>query len=217
MLFFWKLVWLPKRCWNKRRRLLLFFLKLSSSFCSSMTARYRQNRTKSKKDKNCLISCQSERHLVLREETIDRFLSISSCMKARSMLGLRVARDFSTRNLTDFGTVRWAMLALRKAVLERKVRILPRNLINLFKHLRCWSLYRWRKYLKRRLVVQNLKMAWSRRFIPKLFVWHFSRDIVRMKWRYYRAGLYTEKKRSQDVIWTSSKRWNGQPMESSRV
>jgi len=29
------------------------------------------------------------------------------------------------------------MLALRKAVLERKVRILPRNLINLFKHLRC--------------------------------------------------------------------------------
>ena len=149
MLFFWKLVWLPKRCWNKRRRLLLF-LKLSSSFCSSMTARYRQNRTKSKKDKNknCLISCQSERHLVLREETIDRFLSILSCMKARSMLGLRVARDFSTRNLTDFGTVRWAMLVLRKAVLERKVRILPRNLINLFKHLRCWSLYRWRKYLE---------------------------------------------------------------------
>jgi len=39
-------------------------------------------------------------------------------------------------------------------------------------------------------------MAWSRRFIPKLFVWHSSRDIVRMKWRYYRAGLYTEKKRS---------------------
>ena len=37
-------------------------------------------------------------------------------------------------------------------------------------------------------------MAWSRRFIPKLFVWHSSRDIVRMKWRYYRAGLYTEKK-----------------------
>ena len=34
--------------------------------------------------------------------------------------------------------------------------------------------YRWRKYLKRRLVVQNLKMAWSRRFIPKLFVWHSS-------------------------------------------
>ena len=45
--------------------------------------------------------------------------------------------------------------------------------------------------LKRRLVVQNLKMAWSRRFIPKLFVWHSSRDIVRMKWRYYRTGLYT--------------------------
>ena len=41
-----------------------------------------------------------------------------------------------------------------------------------------------------------LKMAWSRRFIPKLFVWHSSSDIVRMKWRYYRAGLYTEKKRS---------------------
>ena len=98
------------------------------------------------------------------------------------MLGLRVARDFSTRNLTDFGTVRWAMLALRKAVLERKVRILPRNFISLFKHLRCWSLYRWRKYLKRRLVAQNLKMAWSRRFIPKLFVWHSSGDIVRMKW-----------------------------------
>ena len=59
-----------------------------------------------------------------------------------------------------------------------------------------------------------------------------------MKWRYYRAGLYTEKKRShwlkqwpirkglgdkkgelslvEDVIWTSSKRWTGQPMESSR-
>ena len=42
--------------------------------------------------------------------------------------------------------------------------------------------------LKRRLVVQNLKMAWSRRFIPKLFVWHSSGDIFRMKWRYYRAG-----------------------------
>ena len=26
-------------------------------------------------------------------------------------------------------------------------------------------------------------MAWSRRFIPKLFVWHSSGDIVRMKWR----------------------------------
>jgi len=50
--------------------------------------------------------------------------------------------------------------------------------------------------LKRRLVVQNLNMAWSRRFLPKLFVWHSSRDIVRMKWRYFRAGLYTEKKRS---------------------
>jgi len=59
-----------------------------------------------------------------------------------------------------------------------------------------------------------------------------------MKWRYYRTGLYTEKKRShclkqwpirkglrdkkgelslvEDVIWTSSKRWSGQPMESSR-
>ena len=59
-----------------------------------------------------------------------------------------------------------------------------------------------------------------------------------MKWRYYRAGLYTEKKRShwlrqwpirkgsrdkkgelslvEDVIWTSSKRWTGQLMESSR-
>jgi len=89
------------------------------------------------------------------------------------------------------------MLALRKAVLERKGWILSRNLINLFKHLRCWSLYRWRKYLKRCLVVQNLKMTWSRRFIPKLFVWHSSRDIVRMKRRYYRAGLYTEKKRSR--------------------
>jgi len=32
-----------------------------------------------------------------------------------------------------------------------------------------------------------LKMAWSKRFIPKLFVWHSSRDIVRMKWRYYRT------------------------------
>jgi len=42
----------------------------------------------------------------------------------------------------------------------------------------------------------SLQMAWSRRFIPKLFVWHSSRDIVRMKWRYYRSGLYTEKKRS---------------------
>ena len=85
---------------------------------------------------------------------------------------------------------------------------------------------------KRRLVVQNLNMAWSRRFIPKLFIWHSSGDIVRMKWRYYRAGLYTEKKRShwlkqwpirkglgdkkgelslvEDVIWTSSKRWTGQ-------
>jgi len=42
----------------------------------------------------------------------------------------------------------------------------------------------------------KLKLARSRRFIPKLFVWHSSRDIVRMKWRYYRAGLYTEKKRS---------------------
>ena len=47
-------------------------------------------------------------------------------------------------------------------------------------------------------------MAWSRRFIPKLFVssrdivckGYRSSDIVRMKWRYYRAGLYTEKKSS---------------------
>ena len=39
-------------------------------------------------------------------------------------------------------------------------------------------------------------MAWSRRFIPKLFVWHSSRDIIRMKWGYYRTGLYTEKERS---------------------
>ena len=52
------------------------------------------------------------------------------------------------------------------------------------------------KNMKRRLVVQNLKMTWSKRFIPKLFVWHSSRDIVRMNWRYYRAGLYAEKKRS---------------------
>ena len=59
-----------------------------------------------------------------------------------------------------------------------------------------------------------------------------------MKWRYYRTGLYTEKKRShwleqwpirkglgdkkgelslvEDVIWTSSKRWNSQSMESLR-
>jgi len=35
-----------------------------------------------------------------------------------------------------------------------------------------------------------------KRFIPKLFVWHSSRDIVRMKWRCNRTGLYTEKKRS---------------------
>jgi len=28
------------------------------------------------------------------------------------------------------------------------------------------------------------KMAWSKRFIPKLFVWYSSRDIVRMEWRY---------------------------------
>ena len=83
------------------------------------------------------------------------------------------------------------------------------------------------------MVVQDLKMAWSKRFIPKLFVWHSLRDIVRMKWRYYQTGLYTEKKRShwlkqwpirkglgdkkgelslvEDVIWTSSKRWTGQP------
>ena len=80
-------------------------------------------------------------------------------------------------------------------------------------------------------------MAWSKRCIPKLFVWHSSGNIVRMKWRYYRAGLYTEKKRShwlkqwpirkglgdkkgelslvEDVIWTSSKRWTGQPMEKT--
>jgi len=61
--------------------------------------------------------------------------------------------------------------------------------------------------------------------------------MVRMKWRYYRTGLYTEKRSHwlkqwpvrkglgdkkgelslvEDVIWTSSKRWTGQPMESSR-
>ena len=45
----------------------------------------------------------------------------------------------------------------------------------------------------------DMKMAWSRRFIPKLFVWHSSGDIVRMKWRYYRTGLYTEKRR-RDLI-----------------
>ena len=51
-------------------------------------------------------------------------------------------------------------------------------------------------YLKRCLVVQNLKMTWNKRFIPKLFVWHSSRDVFRNKWRYYQTGLYTEKKRS---------------------
>ena len=39
-------------------------------------------------------------------------------------------------------------------------------------------------------------MAWSKRFFPKPYVWHSSTDIVRMKWRYYRTGIYTEKKRS---------------------
>ena len=34
--------------------------------------------------------------------------------------------------------------------------------------------YRTEKNVKRCLVVQNLKMAWSKRFIPKLFVWHSS-------------------------------------------
>jgi len=60
-----------------------------------------------------------------------------------------------------------------------------------------------------------------------------------MKWRYYWAVLYTEKKRShwlkqwpiskglgdkkgelslaEDVIWTSLERWTGQPMESSKI
>ena len=42
----------------------------------------------------------------------------------------------------------------------------------------------------------NSEIFLSKRFIPKLFVWHSSRDIVRMKWRYYRTGIYTEKKRS---------------------
>ena len=37
------------------------------------------------------------------------------------MFGLRAARDFSTRNPTDFGKVRWAMLVLRKVVLERPI------------------------------------------------------------------------------------------------
>ena len=59
-----------------------------------------------------------------------------------------------------------------------------------------------------------------------------------MKWRYYRTGLHREKKRChwlkqwpirkglgdrkselslvEEVIWTSSKRWNSQPMESVR-
>ena len=50
--------------------------------------------------------------------------------------------------------------------------------------------------LRRRLVLQNLKMAWSRKFIPKLFVWHSSRAIVRMKSRCFCACLYTERKRS---------------------
>jgi len=47
--------------------------------------------------------------------------------------------------------------------------------------------------VNKRLVVQHLKMARSKRFIPKLFVWHSSRDIVRMKWRYNQTGLWTEK------------------------
>ena len=42
----------------------------------------------------------------------------------------------------------------------------------------------------------TFKMAWSRRFIPRLFVWHSSKDVVRMKWRYYRAGLYTKEKKT---------------------
>ena len=53
-----------------------------------------------------------------------------------------------------------------------------------------------RKGLHRVHLLLKVKAFWSRRFIPKLFVWHSSGDIVRMKWRYYRTGLYTEKKRS---------------------
>ena len=55
-------------------------------------------------------------------------------------------------------------------------------LTNLFKILSCWPLYRFRKYLKSWLVVQNLRIVLIKMFISsKLFVWHSSRKIVRLE------------------------------------
>ena len=51
----------------------------------------------------------------------------------------------------------------------------------------CFS-QRLRRFNKLLQLPNGYKMAWSKRFIPKLFVWHSSRDIVRMKWRYNRTG-----------------------------
>ena len=45
-------------------------------------------------------------------------------------------------------------------------------------------------YLNKHLVVQNLKIAWSKRFFfPKLFIWHSSGEIVRMKQNWNRTKL----------------------------
>jgi len=42
-----------------------------------------------------------------------------------------------------------------------------------------WSI----SILRANLASNEKSAAWSRTFIPKLVVWHSSRDIVRIKWR----------------------------------
>ena len=110
---------LPKRCCKSNCRFLAFFCRLTLSLRSSMIATYRKKRSKSKNYKKRLTSCQSERFSLLRTAIKDRFFLISSFIKARSMLGLCLARDFSIRDRTNLGSVRCENFSSSKRELQQ--------------------------------------------------------------------------------------------------
>ena len=63
-----------------------FLIESSRSSLSSMVAIYVQNRMKSKKDRNCLTSCDSARSLPFKNVISDLLFSVSLYVNARSML-----------------------------------------------------------------------------------------------------------------------------------
>ena len=65
----------------------------------------------------------------------------------------------------DLGATLWEMAAFEKATEDCRDLSLSQVLTNLFKILSCRSLYRFRKYSKSWLVVQNLRIALIKMFI----------------------------------------------------